>query len=442
MDPLPHFLTYEMLQARTREQLRVAASLIEVRSLGQSRSGRPIELISIGSGERSALVVGAPHPNEPIGCLTIERLLDRLIQDEAFRANSGYRWHFIKAIDPDGLSLNGGWLAKPLTVESYLKHFFRPALRRQPEYTFPLWAGSELIDYATQENLCWRAALEMTKPDLQVSLHNADVGGVFYLISDNIADLATDLAQDPSRYGLTINSTGEPFSEMASFADGVFSFPDFAELARRRAAYGHPLSEVWPAGNSSEGYAKERFGTFSLVCEVPLWDSPHLRSRDLTPIRISDIAQHQIARNTDLVTVLDDHLPKLLSEPLSDDAIEMALAIHEAYQSVPRQNAMLSKYSEGGGYLNVARVAFYNLFLGLVSARPFGHLIRMTREVVRTRMNQAAVEVEVAAVEKLEFLIRQLHQVGALTPVNLDHATLLQMRAILKAAEAVAQYRS
>ena len=53
--------------------------LVTIRPLGVSREGEPIELISVGCGKHQALLVGTPHPNEPIGCLTIEFLLDHLI---------------------------------------------------------------------------------------------------------------------------------------------------------------------------------------------------------------------------------------------------------------------------------------------------------------------------------------------------------------------------
>ena len=59
------------------------ADVAVVERLGSSHEGRPIDLISIGRGSRAALIVGAPHANEPIGCATIIRLLAHLAQDRA-----------------------------------------------------------------------------------------------------------------------------------------------------------------------------------------------------------------------------------------------------------------------------------------------------------------------------------------------------------------------
>lgn len=432
------FPNYEMLQARTREQQRLASRLLEVQPLGQSRSGREIELISIGAGPCSALVVGAPHPNEPIGCVTIERLLDRLIEDETLRTGLGYRWHFIKAIDPDGLHLNSGWLGAPLTPENYLEHFFRPALSRQPEYTFPLTVGTDVIDCLTPENQCWRAALDLTKPDLQVSLHNADFGGVFYLLSKDVQILARDLAKDPTSYGLTLNPVGEPFSEMERFAEGVFAFPDLAELARQCSAEGHSLQKVWPAGNSSEGYARQKYGTFSLVCEVPLWDHPRLRDQSISTVSIRDIARQQLARNSDLCAILDHHLPELSSQHLTDGAQQLVAALHETANSIQRQNGSQSGLRGKSKPLTVGEAVLYDGFLCLVSARPYGHLLRLAEDILQGGTNQNAENAQLAARQGIRFITRSLSGNGGMTPVSIEDATDLQMRAILKTAKMIA----
>lgn len=41
---------------------------VRIEDLGHSSGGRPIPLLSFGEGPQSALIVGAPHRNEPTGC--------------------------------------------------------------------------------------------------------------------------------------------------------------------------------------------------------------------------------------------------------------------------------------------------------------------------------------------------------------------------------------
>jgi hypothetical protein len=66
-------LSIEELEAGTR---RIASDpRVRITPLGVSRLGRPIEMISLGEGDRQALVVGVPHANEPAGAVTVERLI-------------------------------------------------------------------------------------------------------------------------------------------------------------------------------------------------------------------------------------------------------------------------------------------------------------------------------------------------------------------------------
>jgi hypothetical protein len=97
-----HLPLVEELEAERMVEAAQLRGLAKITRLGSSAGGRLIDMISVGEGRRAALIVGAPHANEPIGCLTIQRLLKRLGSDPHLRDHSGYRWHLIPAIDNDG----------------------------------------------------------------------------------------------------------------------------------------------------------------------------------------------------------------------------------------------------------------------------------------------------------------------------------------------------
>ncbi|MBK8027529.1 MAG: hypothetical protein IPK19_40650 [Chloroflexi bacterium] len=118
------FLTVDEMYASTHKLHAEYPDLTELRVVGTTRRGDPIELLTIKGGERQAFVFGGPHPNEPIGCMTIEYLTRRLCEDEALRSELGYTWHFIKSIDSDGMRLNEGWFKGPFTPTHYAQHFF------------------------------------------------------------------------------------------------------------------------------------------------------------------------------------------------------------------------------------------------------------------------------------------------------------------------------
>ncbi|RSV87637.1 MULTISPECIES: hypothetical protein [Enterobacterales] len=120
-----------------------------------------------------------------------------------------YRWHFIKTIESDALRLNEGWFSVPGDIQRYYEHYYRPPVNQQAKYAF-LFAGDDwLAHYPLPENLAWRKAIELTKPDFLYSLYNGEFGGAFYLLSDAPPGLITWLKSVRDEYGLPENSVGD-----------------------------------------------------------------------------------------------------------------------------------------------------------------------------------------------------------------------------------------
>ena len=130
--PLETFATVDELAQAT---CRIAAQhpdVVTLRRVGTSAQGEQLSCLTIeargaGPATPDALVVGLPHPNEPIGGLTALHLARRLAQDAELRSRLGHRWHIVTCIDPDGLRLNEGWLKGPYTRDHYARHFYRQA---------------------------------------------------------------------------------------------------------------------------------------------------------------------------------------------------------------------------------------------------------------------------------------------------------------------------
>ena len=68
------FLTFDELRARARALVGEFPGVARLETAGASAEGRPIELLTVGHGRRPVLLVGVPHPNEPIGTLTVDFL--------------------------------------------------------------------------------------------------------------------------------------------------------------------------------------------------------------------------------------------------------------------------------------------------------------------------------------------------------------------------------
>src|SRR5207247_8872820 len=99
------FLTLEELRESSRRLVAEFPGVARLETVGASAEGRPIELLTIGHGRTPALFLGVPHPNEPIGTLTLECPCRLLCEDAELPARLGPTVHAIKVADPDRLRL-------------------------------------------------------------------------------------------------------------------------------------------------------------------------------------------------------------------------------------------------------------------------------------------------------------------------------------------------
>lgn len=402
-----------------------------VERLGTSRAGRPIDLITIGDGPRTALIVGAPHPNEPTGCLTIERLLTRLASQEQFPEATGWQWNFIPAIDIDGIAWNEAWFRGPRTVDRYLQHFYRPPFRLQPEYSFPLDVADYRFAGETPESACWRAAIDRLRPHLQCALHGADTGGSFFLLSQESAPLAAELVRLPAAFGVNLNEFGESNAGMTVYQPGVLSFPAVSAFISRAGAAGSSPRSVWNAGDSSAGYARLRYGTFSMTCEVPLWrDAREGRSgssgqtmREVIDRKIRDCRQDE--------QVLATSLPAVRSAAESAEAQALLAALEDAYSQLP---GALAELEAAHSEKSADRIL---TFPELVSAEGATANLRTMAMLARLARLTNVSSAEATASSYLTARLDAYTRTASPSPVSLGAATDVQMAAVLTTARSM-----
>jgi hypothetical protein len=402
---------------------RLGLNGVRVSVLGSSRAGRRIEMLSIGDGPRSALVIGAPHPNEPTGCLTILRMLARFGIAAEFAGLGGWQWHFVPAIDIDGVVLNEEWFSDSPDITRYLEHFFRPPFRLQPEYSFPITLPEYSFTAETPESSCWREALDIAKPDLQCSLHGADTGGAFFILSDTFPRLADQLVGQSAEFGITLNEVGEPFAEMTMQRPGVFSFPSIPAMVGRGTE-----GSRWNAGDSSAGFAARNFGTFSMTCEVPLWRDA--REGDLRPSgrTVGEVVAERIRLlqlDADLLTA---SLPLVRPRVETIQAQALLGSLDDALALSAGVIATLNRARPRGSDDRPALTG------ELVMAEPGTHGMRTPAMLRRLARATGVRTVEETAREMLDARLAAHRRCTRLLPVPLSAATGLQMEAILTTA--------
>src|SRR5690348_10867506 len=202
-------MTLDELAASTRALVRDYPGVARVETVGTSTEGRPIELLTIGHGARSALLVGVPHPNEPIGTLTLEFLCRLFCEDEALRRALDLTLHVVKVADPDGFVLNEGWFKGAFSPLRYALDYYRPPHREQVEWSFPVDYKTLRFTTPSPETATVMRVMERVRPRFFYSLHNAGFCGVYFYVSHERRELFDALHRLVASQGLPLHR-GEP----------------------------------------------------------------------------------------------------------------------------------------------------------------------------------------------------------------------------------------
>jgi hypothetical protein len=271
------FLTLAELRERARALVAEHGGLARLETVGTSAEGRPIERLTVGHGRLPVLLVGVPHPNEPIGTLTVDFLCRLLCEDDALRAELDVTLHAVQVADPDGYVLNEGWFKGAFSPLRYALGFYRPPHREQVEWSFPVEYKTLRFPVPSPETAAVMRVMEGVRPRLFYSLHNAGFCGVYFYVSHERPELFAAFHRLVESQGLPLHR-GEPevpyLRTLAPAVYALFGIDDTYEyLARTLAEDPAPIIE---AGTSSDDWLRCVSDAFSLVCELPYYTAPAL----------------------------------------------------------------------------------------------------------------------------------------------------------------------
>lgn len=393
------FLNVDELHASSQHLIETYPQLASLQTVGHTRHGDPIQVLSVGditdTSRPNAFLFGGPHPNEPIGTMTIEYLSRRLCQDDTLRGELGFNWHFIKTIDADGMRLNEGWFKGPFTPTNYARHFFRPAPFDQVEWTFPISYKTLSFDAPMPETRALMHVIDKTKPKLLYSLHNAGFGGVYYYLSEACAPLYPTFHEIPGWFNLALDM-GEPeVSYTPIFAPAIYQMISVRDTYDHLARNGiEDPGKVISAGTSSADYAS-RYGSLFLVVEMPYFDDPRVNDQTPTDRLRRSVIVENLDNQDEFNGWIENELaavePYLTQETLITRAVTAFLKTGKTHRQAERQWAQTAEETnrpatQAEVFSNLLGSRFYRLLLLGMFARMCAHEVaegNITNEVAR-----------------------------------------------------------
>lgn len=424
------FMTLQEMDENSRELARKHPESTSLFEMGRTREGRPLLCLKIGGGERSALMFGCPHPNEPIGAMLLEYVARRLAEDEALREALGYTWYIVKAWDADGLVKNEGWLKGPYNIYNYGRNFFRPAGHAQVDWTFPVDYGQLHFHDVLPESRAMMELIDQIRPEFIYALHNAGFGGTYWYETLPTPEIYDTLHAIPGKYGLPLSLGAAESPSNVEYAPAIYKCGgireeyDYLEKYCGKAELEKALSGL-RSGDNSASYAYERYGSFTLLTELPYFYDP--RIEDLSP---SDMTRLDVVRRSMAESAaIDRDLRRIIAisrKWLRDDDPFLG-AVEDFTRDTGSDQAAINQAEADPAYREMATQAekldqlvvgkFYKMIL-------YGMLVRANEEELKRPSAEGGAEREADLRAGFEAALQGLKEITAFLEKNLDYSVV------------------
>lgn len=256
---------------------------VQVEEIGRSRTGRPIEALTAGSGRMTVLLLGFPHPDEGVGALMADHVLNScLAHPELLRAFDA-RLVVVKCWDIDGAALNEGWFGGAPTLEAQAKTHFRPPPAMQMEWTFPIEYKGHKWSEVPPETEAVRRLIDRERPHFMLGLHNAAFHDPYFYLSREAPEAYKALARaaEGERMMMSDRSPDVPFE--ITLAPGIFKMYGLREYYDYAEKYAPERLPHLKRGACSDEYLAGAVPhAFSFNAEVPRAFDRRLRDKSPT----------------------------------------------------------------------------------------------------------------------------------------------------------------
>ena len=413
LDAVPDYQEFQTPAELHRSSVRLVEEFPDLANLqivGRSTDGRPIELLTVGRGRRTALWLGVPHPNEPIGSLSVDFLSRALCERAELRERLDTRFLFVKAIDADGLALNQGWLKGAFSPLRYALNYYRCSAAEQVEWGFPIAYKTLRFSTPPAETRTVMQLVRAHLPDFYYSLHNASFCGIYYYLSQHRSGLFAELHDLVAAHGLPLHR-GEPeVPFIDAWAPAVFPFFGI------RAAYDYMARHldsdpggVIMTGTCSADYVRDHVpGALCMVCELPYFtDAAITNQRPADTSRSAALAEG-LDRTASVLKVMDSHFSALRAQQpaLQDSCARLFRSVADyLHRTPPRLTAQRRQLETDATFREPATHA--QAFDALV-CKPFqavlqlGEVYRLAHEAGEaSRADEIRAEVQ-RRIERLE----------------------------------------
>lgn len=410
---------------------------IKHKTIGHTVNNEPLTMLDIGENEKTALIIGVPHSDEPLGSLVITYFA-RWLATHPDVNSFGWRWLLIPILERRGMRLNEGWFNMPESFAAMAKSTFREPTEDQYEWTFPIEYEDYIWTQSRPETLAIKEVLEKEQPEILCNLHHSGFTNGYYYLSEDLPDIYPILRKFSAglRIPLSDNSPDVPFGKMLSpgFYQ-MYGLKDYLEYYTKK----DPL--ILPAlrrGACSDEWYQKNIGGFSFNCEVPMYLSHKLKDKNPSKKTYTKIIEQRYKRKKSRLEYSKKLIDKLKEYENMADPILLSSAkkhITNAQLSLEHEKRLLEKsedktITKAEKFENSVLEDLFDLFF-------LGQIWRVAESIcIKGGVPKICHLMETSDIE-IKSLAKNVQERGAFYQVPIRNSVKMQLGSILLIAEAL-----
>ncbi len=410
---------------------------ISKKQIGTTIDNEPLFMLQIGKGDYTAIIIGVPHSDEPLGSLVITYFSQYLTSHPEIN-NFNWRWLLIPTLERRGMKLNEGWFNIPDSLAAHAKSTFREPTEDQYEWTFPI----EYEDYewtkSRPETLAIKDLLIKEQPQLLCGLHHSGFTEGYYYLSQDMPTIYEPLQKLAKnlRIPLSLSSPDVPFGKM--YSPGFYQMYGLKDYLEYYTQKDPAILPALKRGACSDEWYQNEIGGFSFNCEVPLFLSTKMQDQTQTKFALHTLISERLEKKQARINYSQQIFEQIktlaeYSDPILYDGIQKHL--RNAQSSVDHEKRTLPSITER--FATKAEL-FENKVLSDVFDLFFlGQIWRVTESICFNGGGRKACHLMDTCDIELKSLAKSIQDRGNFYQVPIRNSVKMQLGSILIIADAL-----
>jgi hypothetical protein len=411
---------------------------IKHKTIGHTINNEPLTMLDIGEKkDKTALIIGVPHSDEPLGSLVVTYFARWLATNPDVN-NFGWRWLLVPILERRGMRLNEGWFNMPESFAAMAKSTFREPTEDQYEWTFPIEYEDYIWTQSRPETIAIKEVMEKEQPEILCNLHHSGFTNGYYYLSEDLPEIYPSLKKLSTslRIPLSDNSPDVPFGKM--FYPGfyqMYGLKDYLEYYTKK----DPL--ILPTlrrGACSDEWYQKNIGGFSFNCEAPMYLSHKLKDKNPSKKSYKKIIEQRYKRKKSRLKYSIKLIDKLKEyENMADSLLLNSAKKHitNAQLSLEHEKRILEKaedktITKAEKFENSIIEDLFDLFF-------LGQIWRVAESIcIKGGVPKICQLMETSEIE-IKTLAKNVQERGAFYQVPIRNSVKMQLGSLLIIAEAL-----